>query len=89
MCINTPVCACNCERAHVCTLVFVAEELRDQVSAGSDQQHGELGALAAPGARPQLCSPQPRQDKVTPCPPAVMEAVRGFSLGLGRHECSA
>lgn len=29
----------------------MAEELGDQISAGSDQ----LGALAAPGARPELC----------------------------------
>lgn len=35
---------------------MVGEELGDQVRAGREQQHGQHGALAAPGARAQLCS---------------------------------
>lgn len=89
MCRNPSVCAHNkSEHTHLCTLLIVAAELGGQVSAGNDQQQGQLGALAAPGARPQLCWPQPRQGKVTPCP-AVLAASRAFSLGLGRHRSSA
>ena len=68
------------EYTHTGTL-FVAEEWGDQISAMSDRQHGEPGALAvqswrspaAPGTSPQLqeqahssARPSPGGDKVTP-----------------------
>lgn len=69
---------------------FVDEEWRDQVSAVSDQQHGEpvalavqsRGSLSAPEASPQFCSTQPRRGQGHSCA-GVLTAVSGLWFTVG------